>query len=321
MSKQHGRGTDSALRIRIQELRNRLSSLLTKTDNLTTIMSGVATEATQLDVLAAIDAMRDYEVRLVVDNSDVTWLEVRYWDAQDGSLGAPVYYPPGSTTPGTPDTGGSGLSYINPNTFLAQLVTNTTGINLETTQQLIKTAIDGINTSTGVIKGGIGTEDVAHGASQTGMRAFGSDGTNDQQLKTDADGELQIDVLSSALPTGAATEATLTTLATQATLQALLTAFNAEDFATAANQVLILNGIASLNASKTATSVVTTGTHNVPVGATEVSIFNNGTGDATVNGTKIPAGVTRTFGFKNPLAAIIACDGGGTEELIIDYMV
>ena len=70
--------------------------------------------------------MRDYEVRLVVDASDVTWLEVRYWDAQDGSLGTPVYYLAGSTTPGSPTLP---ITYINPNTYLAQLVSNTTAVN------------------------------------------------------------------------------------------------------------------------------------------------------------------------------------------------
>lgn len=51
--------------------------------------------------------------------------------------------------------------------------------------------------------------------------AGGYDGTNVQVLKTDAAGELQIDVLSSALPSGAATEATLATLATEASLAGL----------------------------------------------------------------------------------------------------
>ena len=88
--------------------------------------SGLATEATLLNVLTAVDSMRDYEVRLVVDASDVTWLEVRYWDAQDGSLGTPVYYLAGSTTPGSPALP---ITYINPNTYLAQLVSNTTSVN------------------------------------------------------------------------------------------------------------------------------------------------------------------------------------------------
>jgi hypothetical protein len=96
---------------------------------------GLATEATLLDVLSAVDSMRDYEVRLVVDAADVTWLEVRYWDAQDGTLGTPVYYLPGSTTPGSPVLP---ISYINPNTYLAQLVTNTTGLATEVTLGLLE---------------------------------------------------------------------------------------------------------------------------------------------------------------------------------------
>lgn len=47
-----------------------------------------------------------------------------------------------------------------------------------------------------------------------GYQVTGSDGTNARALKTDSNGELQIDVLSSALPSGAATEATLSTLST-----------------------------------------------------------------------------------------------------------
>lgn len=49
----------------------------------------------------------------------------------------------------------------------------------------------------------------------------GYDGAAVQVIKTDAAGELQVDVLSSALPAGAATEATVATLATEATLSAL----------------------------------------------------------------------------------------------------
>jgi hypothetical protein len=151
--------------------------------------TGAATEATLLDLLAAVDAMRDYEVRLVVDSLDVTWLEVRYWDAQDGTLGAPVYYPPGSTTAGTP-TGA--LTYINPNTYLAQLVSNTTGLATELTLSGIKTQIDLLNF--------ISTA-------------------------------LEVNVTSSVLPTGAATEATLATLATEAKLEqvrALLATIDAD---------------------------------------------------------------------------------------------
>jgi hypothetical protein len=51
------------------------------------------------------------------------------------------------------------------------------------------------------------TDGAAHGASQVGLRMLGTDGTNDEQVSVDATGHLQIDVLTSALPSGAATAA------------------------------------------------------------------------------------------------------------------
>ena len=64
----------------------------------------------------------------------------------------------------------------------------------------------------------IGQDDIAHAISnQYGFRVLGTDGTNDQQLHTDASGDLQIDVLSSALPAGAATQATLAVVETNTT--------------------------------------------------------------------------------------------------------
>jgi hypothetical protein len=50
------------------------------------------------------------------------------------------------------------------------------------------------------------------GTPSKGVLVMGSDATNPQAILTDSDGHLQVDVLSSALPTGAATEATLATI-------------------------------------------------------------------------------------------------------------
>ena len=55
--------------------------------------------------------------------------------------------------------------------------------------------------------GGTQYADAAARGTATGTLAMGDDGTNIQSIKVDAAGELQIDVLSSALPTGAATAA------------------------------------------------------------------------------------------------------------------
>lgn len=123
---------------------------------------GLATEATLLNVLTAVDNMRDYEVRLVVDSTPVTpvtWLEVRYWDAQSGTLGTPQYYLPGSTTPGSPVLP---ISYINDQTLLSQMLaelqaqtpiltdieTNTNNVATETTLQSVAISANNIDNST-----------------------------------------------------------------------------------------------------------------------------------------------------------------------------
>ena len=74
-----------------------------------------------IQILAAIQAGTDYEAALVVDSADVTWLEIRVWNGT--TFDSPVYYLAGSNTSGTP---AFPITYINPNTYLAQLVSNTT---------------------------------------------------------------------------------------------------------------------------------------------------------------------------------------------------
>jgi hypothetical protein len=68
---------------------------------------------------------KDFEAKLVIDSLGVTFLEVRSFDVDSGTLGTPLYYFPGSTTPETPT---APIKYINPETFLAQIVSNTTSI-------------------------------------------------------------------------------------------------------------------------------------------------------------------------------------------------
>lgn len=76
-------------------------------------------------ILAAIQAGADYEAALVLDAADVTWLEIRIYNPSTGTFDPPVYYQAGSNTPGTPTFP---ITYINPNSYLAQLVSNTTSV-------------------------------------------------------------------------------------------------------------------------------------------------------------------------------------------------
>ena len=103
----------------------------------------LSTELTSLSILSTLQQQSDYEAKLVVDNLDVTYLEVRIWNSSTGAFNPPTYYLPNSNTPSTPTPP---LSYINPNTFLSLIVSNTTDINLEDTQQLVLTAVTNTQT-------------------------------------------------------------------------------------------------------------------------------------------------------------------------------
>lgn len=76
-----------------------------------------------VQILAAIQAGTDYEAALVVDSANVTWLEIRVWNGT--TFDPAVYYQAGSNTSGTP---AFPITYINPNTYLATLVSNTTSV-------------------------------------------------------------------------------------------------------------------------------------------------------------------------------------------------
>lgn len=128
---------------------------------------GLATEATLLDVLSSIDMMRDFEIRLVVDDNGDTWMEVRYWNSTTGALGTPVYYAAGSVIPGSPV---APLTYINPTSYLAQIVTNSSGIaavieidnDAITSDSFVKTGGRAVNT--GAYAPGYDADDAANQA-------------------------------------------------------------------------------------------------------------------------------------------------------------
>jgi hypothetical protein len=95
-------------------------------DNLTDINTNTSNVDSLLNqILAAIQAGADYEASLIVDANDVTWLEVRIYNPDTGTFNPPVYFQAGSNTPGTPV---APITYVNPNSYLATLVTNTTSI-------------------------------------------------------------------------------------------------------------------------------------------------------------------------------------------------
>ena len=106
-------------------------------DALTEIADNTDTvEPLLTQILTAIQQGTDYEAALVVDANDVTWLEIRIWNGV--TFDPPVYYLAGSPTSGIPL---APITYINPNTYLAQIVSNTTGLATETTLGSVDTKL------------------------------------------------------------------------------------------------------------------------------------------------------------------------------------
>jgi len=104
---------------------------------------------------------------------------------------------------------------------------------------------------------------------------IGFDGVAFRPVHVDEAGDLQIDVLASGLPTGAATEATLATMATEAKLELvrlLLVSLAGVDFATGTDIGTVLTELA-LKADLTETQPVSAASLPLPTGAsTEATI-------------------------------------------------
>lgn len=71
---------------------------------------------------------------------------------------------------------------------------------IETATETTASDVALVKAAVQLIDDAIGTDNAAHGASQKGMRALGTDGTNDQQIRTAADGTVRTD------PTGTTTQ-------------------------------------------------------------------------------------------------------------------
>ena len=95
-----------------------------------------------------LQGSEDYEAMLVVDANDITWLEIRIYNPDTGTFDPPVYYAAGSNTPGTPT---APITYINPNTYLATILTNITNIVSQLNVQVKTPTLIRPNNTSGVI--------------------------------------------------------------------------------------------------------------------------------------------------------------------------
>ena len=72
----------------------------------------------------------EFEAQLVLDNASVVWLEVRVYNQETGAFDPPVYFPPGSSTPGAPTL---------PVTYLAPAAPEAKSMHLERTAGVVLT--------------------------------------------------------------------------------------------------------------------------------------------------------------------------------------
>lgn len=115
-----GKGTNMPWQLKMlwgqESAADSLADINTNTSNVDSLLN---------QILTAIQAGTEYEAALVVDANNITWLEIRIYNAATGTFDPPVYYLAGTNTPGTPV---APITYINPNSYLATLVTNTTSV-------------------------------------------------------------------------------------------------------------------------------------------------------------------------------------------------
>lgn len=252
-------------------------------------VGGYATEPTLISVLNAIVATQDVEVLLVRDNGNggVVVKQVTSY-----STGSPVVTYEDVTGAAYVPVGP--LVYLDPsavlNLILAEMLTLNAG------GQLLTEAT-------------FAAEDFATEATLAGIKT-------QTDLLNFISTALEVNVTSSVLPTGAATEATLnlvdSSLAaintdiqlTNIELANILSAFNAEDFASQTTLAALLTELqAKADLTETQPVSLPTGVHSVtnstvvsggsvPAGAKKVYFQNIGTTDATVLGGPLEPGIS-----------------------------
>lgn len=267
-----------------------LKEIAANTDDVEKLL--IDADALLTQILATLQDGQDFEASLVVDANNVTWLEVRIYNPDTQTFDAPIYFAAGTNVPGTP-TGA--LTYINPNVYLAQIVSNTTSISLEATQQLVLAALgDLITNSASII------------ANTTGISL---EATQQSILSGIADILTQVTTIAT----------NTTSIATEATLQTVATTVG--DILTQATSIESNTGdtvLALASQSRTPNYFTTTTAGSTPAGVYSFSVANIGSAVGDLDGEHLPAGVTVSFdaGSLNNTLASMTYDATGTVFVI-----
>ena len=307
-------------------------------DQILNVRSGnvnIASENTLTQVLGAVQSQRTFEATLVVDNNNVTWLEIRIWNTGTSSFNAPQYYLAGSNVSGTP---AQPLTYINPNTYLSMLISNTMGINLESTQQSLLTGITNINNK--LVNGNdIGDVTINNGSGvnavniQDGGNSITVDGT--VSLSTSSLNALESITVQNGVGAAAVNiqdggnsitvDGTITVVQpTASNLNVVVgntsgsTAVNIQD---GGNSITVDGGVGFQREVNILRLSGVTG--STPAGIYSVTIESVGNGDAIVGGSLLKSGEFIKLeggGINNTLGAITYDTTPSDSELLITYL-
>jgi len=182
------------------------------------------------------------------------------------NIGGTISLPTGAATETTLNSALTKLTDIETNTDALATVTKTT-VGSDT--GLDVNVISGINV------------EVDLDAADDSVLVYGFDGASNQKITTDANGHLQVDVLSSALPSGAATEATLANLDTTAT--AILADTASIDTSTASVDTKLTTTNSKLTDIETNTDSLTVVGGGTEATAVRVTLANDSTGVLSVD--------------------------------------
>jgi hypothetical protein len=269
-------------------------------DQILNVRSGnvnIASENTLNQVLGAVQSQRTFEATLAVDNNNVTWLEIRIWNTGTSSFNAPQYYLAGSNVSGTP---AQPLTYINPNTYLSMLISNTMGINLESTQQSLLTGITNINNK--LVNGNdIGDVTINNGSGANAVNI--QDGGN--SITVDGTVSLSTSSLNA-----------LESITVQNGVGAA--AVNIQD---GGNSITVDGGVGFQREVNILRLSGVTG--STPAGIYSVTIESVGNGDAIVGGSLLKSGEFIKLeggGINNTLGAITYDTTPSDSELLITYL-
>lgn len=268
---------------------------------------GLATEATLLQVLTAIQNGKEFEQILVMDLGAPapypTYVQIRIWNSVTHTFDPPVYY----NAAGAVVVPIGPLQVVNPQYVLDNILLQVTAINADLDVALSTRASEATLLATNILLTTIS-------------------GRLDVNLSTRAS-EATLLLVNAALTTLNATAAAQATEATQLLVLAQLTAINADldvALSTRASEATLLAFSTKYTSTSRTPSVV-----NVPAssagsttaGVQEMSILVIGGGN-TVGGASIPSGTILNYKAKagDTVGALAYTTGAGANRLIITYL-